>query len=300
MSSIPITEVMLVVYFLVDEWYQYEGYKLLQGKPGVKPIFSDSEVITLLLVQDFIPYPGENQYIGYLRANYLDLFPQLLTQSQYNRRARSLRLLVEAFRRHWLGELGLLLNQDLLLDTKPVPVMGYKRSKKHSAFAGSAGYGVCVSRNLKYYGYKLVTLSTLEGIPLVYELVAANLDERVAAQAVVYRVRGCRIYGDKGFLGEEWQHQLFQHTRNRLFTAKRINQTTQNPSEFDRWLNSIRERIEGLFNEVQNTGRNLERLLAKTVLGITTRVIAKMTSHLVKFILRKCYGIDVQTFTRTA
>jgi len=300
MLSIPISEVMLVIYYVVDEWYQQAGYKLLKGKAGVKPVFSDSEVITLMLTQDFIPYPGENQYIGYLRANYLDLFPQLLTQSQYNRRARSLRLLVEAFRRHWLEELDLLNDTDLLLDTKPVPVMGYKRSKKHSDFAGSAGYGMCVSRNLHYYGYKLVTLSTLEGLPLVYELVAAHLDERVAAQAVVYRVRGCRIYADKGFIGEAWQHQLFQHTHNRLFTAKRINQTNPNPPEFDRWLNSMRERIEGLFNELQNTGRNLERLLAKTVLGLTTRVIAKMTSHLVKFILRKCYGIDVQTFTRTA
>lgn len=300
MSSIPFTEVMLVIYFLVDEWYQPAGYQLLKGKPGTKPEFSDSEVMTLMLAQDFIPYPGENQYIGYMRANYLDLFPKLLTQSQYNRRARNLRLLLEAFRRHWLHELGLLTNHDLLLDTKPVPVMGYKRSKKHSDFAGSAGYGVCVSRNLKYYGYKLVTLSTLEGLPLVYDLVAANLDERVAAQAVVCTVRGCRIYADKGFIGEEWQHQLFQHTRNRVYTAKRLNQTEQNPTEFDRWLNSIRERIEGLFNEVQNTGRNLERLLAKTVLGLTTRVIAKMTSHLVKFILRKCYGIDVQTFTCTA
>jgi len=300
MTSIPISEVMLVIYFLSDEWYQQEGRQLLKGKPGVKPVFSDSEVMTLMLVQDFIPYPGENQYIGYIRANYLDLFPKLLTQSQYNRRARNLRLLVEAFRQHWVQALGLLNNRDLLLDTKPVPVMGYKRSKKHSAFAGSAGYGVCVSRNLHYYGYKLVTLTTLEGLPLVYDLVAANLDERVAAQAVVYRVRGCRIYADKGFLGEDWQHQLRQHTGNRLFTAKRINQTEQNPTEFDPWLNSIRERIEGFFNELQNTGRNLERLLAKTVLGLTTRVITKMTSHLVKFMLRQLYGIDVQTFTRTA
>ena len=96
MSSIPITEVMLVIYFLVDEWYQVEGHKLLKGKPGKKPEFSDSEVMTLMLAQDFIPYPGENQYIGYIRANYLALFPKLLTQSQYNRRARNLRLLVEA------------------------------------------------------------------------------------------------------------------------------------------------------------------------------------------------------------
>lgn len=297
MQSIPMSDVFLVIYFLIDEWYQEKGHRLLKGKAGVKPVFTDSEVITLMLAQDFIPFPGENQYIGYVRANYLALFPKLVTQSQYNRRTRSLRLLVEALRRDWLESLGLLHNTDVLLDTKPVPVMGYKRSKKHSDFAGSAGYGVCVSRNLHYYGYKLVTLSTLDGLPLVYELVAANLDERLAAQAVVFMVRGCRIYADKGFVGEDWQHQLFQHTRNRLYTAKRINQTTQNSTEFDRWLNALRERIEGLFNEVQNTGRNLERLLAKTVLGITTRVIMKMTSHLVKFILRQDYGIDVQTFT---
>jgi hypothetical protein len=300
MLSIPISAVMLVIYYEVDEWYQQTGYKLLKGKAGVKPIFSDSEVITLMLAQDFIPYPGENQYLGYMRANYLALFPHLLTQSQYNRRARTLRLLVEAFRRHWLEALGLLNARDLLLDTKPVPVLGYKRSKKHTDFAGSAAYGVCASRNLHYFGYKLVMLSTLDGVPLVYELVAANLHERVAAQAVVYCVRGCRIYADKGFISEDWQHQLFQHTRNRVFTAKRMNQTDQNPPEFDGWLNSIRERIEGLFNELQNTGRKLERLLAKTVLGLTTRVIAKMTSHLVKFMLRQCYGIDVQTFTCTA
>jgi len=34
-----------------------------------------------------------------------------------------------------------------LMDTKPVPVLGYKRNKKHSDFLGKAGYGVCVNRN---------------------------------------------------------------------------------------------------------------------------------------------------------
>jgi hypothetical protein len=80
-----------------------------------------------------------------------------------------------------------------------------------------------------------------------------------------------------------------------------LNELTRkkNPIEFDRWLNSVRERIEGVFHEIQNTGRNIERLLAKTVIGLTTRIIAKMTSHLLKFILRKFHGIDVQTFTQT-
>jgi uncharacterized protein YaaN involved in tellurite resistance len=52
----------------------------------------------------------------------------------------------------------------------------------------------------------------------------------------------------------------------------------QNPAWFDRLLSRVRERIEGSFNELQTAGRNLERLLAKTVIGLSTRVIAKVTS----------------------
>ena len=58
----------------------------------------------------------------------------------------------------------------------------------------------------------------------------------------------------------------------------------------------MRERIEGSFNELQNTGRNLERPLAKTVSGLSTRVIAKVTSYILKQLLRRSFGLDVQTF----
>lgn len=300
MRSISAIDLLTIIFVLVDDWYQEHGIHLLKGKAGRKPDFSDSEVITLMLAQDYIPYPGESQFIGFMRANYLELFPSLISQSQFNRRARNLRLLVEVLRRHWLWQLGLLQSSELLLDTKPVPVMGYKRSKRRSDFAGSASYGYCSSRNMKYFGYKLVMLTTLDGVPVVYELVPANIDERVAAECVLYATRGCAIYGDKGFISADWQRQIYRHTRNCIYTSKRANQSEQNSPDFDRWLNSIRERIEGAFNEVQNTGRNLERLLAKTVVGLATRVIAKVTSHLLKLVLRQSFGIDVQTFTQTA
>jgi hypothetical protein len=297
MTSIPFIDLATVVYVLVDDWYQEHGVRLLKGKPGAKPVFSDSEVITVLLLMDFLPFPGETQFLGFIRANYLDLFPKLLDQSQFNRRARALRLLVEELRRHWAELLGVTLATQFLIDTKPIPVMSYKRNKKHSDFVGSATYGVCASRNLKYFGYKLVLLSTLEGIPVAYELVPANSDERLAAETVLPTIWNSDVFGDKGFLGEDWQQEQFDFQGNRIWTPKRANQLIQNPVDFDRWLNSLRERIEGAFNEVQNTGRNIERLLRKTIVGLTTHVIAKMTSHTLKLVLRRFFGIDVQTFT---
>lgn len=40
-------------------------------------------------------------------------------------------------------------------------------------------------------------------------------------------------------------------------------------------------------------GRNIERLLAKTQLGLFTRIIAKVTSHLLRYILCIDFGINV-------
>ena len=296
MTSISITELLTIIFVLVDDWYQVHGYKLLNGKVGRKPVFKDSEVISLVLAHDFIPYPAETQYVEFIRANYLALFPKLVDQSQFNRRARALRLLVEQLRRFWIVQKGWHLQSCYLLDTKPVPVLGYKRLKSHSDFAGKAEYGRCVSRNLNYFGYKLVALSTLGGIPMAYELVPANLDERLAAEAVIDYLASCDIFADKGFLGHEWQTSIFDQTNNLIWTPKRKNQYVQNSKALDHWLSSVRERIEGVFHEVQNTGRNLERLLAKTVLGLCTRIIAKITSHLLRRLLLIDFGINVQTF----
>ena len=297
---IDIETLCTIIFVLVDDWYQEYGVHLLKGKRGAKPEFSDSEVITLMLMMDFIPFPGERQFWAFIRANYLALFPRLIDRSQFNRRARGLRLVVESFRRYWASELGVTTTTQLLLDTKPVPVMGYKRSKKQSDFAGKAAYGVCKSRNMKYFGFKLVMLTTLDGIPVAFELVPANADERDAAEEALAFAWNCDIYSDKGFLGEDWQQEQLDWHGNRIWTPKRVNQKKQNDPEFDRFLNSIRERVEGAFNEVQNTGRNLERLLAKTVVGLCTRLIAKMTSHILKLVLRRFFGIDVQTFSTVA
>lgn len=288
---------LTVMFVIVDDWYIAEGRFYLRGKRGVKPTFSDSEMLTLMLAMDVLSYESERRFYKFVKANYHALFPDLVERSQFNRRARNLRWLIEQLRQHWLTQLGALTATELLLDTKPVPVLSYKRSKHHSDFAGVAGYGVCASRNLKYYGFKLVMLTTLDGMPVVYELVPANSDERAAAEEVLDYVWGCNIFGDKGFLGEEWQLEQYTRHSNRIWTAKRANQLQQNTPAFDRWLNSVRERVEGAFNELQNVGRNLERLLAKTVAGLCTRVMVKMANHTLKVLLRRYYDIDIVSFS---
>ncbi len=147
------------------------------------------------------------------------------------------------------------------------------------------------------FGYKLVSLTTLEGLPVVYDLVPANLDERVAAEAVLDRVQNCDIFADKGFLGEDWQLAIRLQSGNRLWTAKRTNQAQQNPPVFDQLLKRLRERIEATFHQLQNTGRHVEHLLAKSVQGLLSRVIAKVSALVLRVLLRRQFGIDVLSFS---
>jgi Transposase DDE domain len=288
---VDIETLFTLVYLIVDDWVNQHP----RHRVGRKASFSDSEGLTLVLMMDFIPYPSERQYLAFIRANYLPLFPKLLDQSQFNVRARGLRYSLEQLRTSWLKRLLPELLECLLLDTKPVPVLSYKRNKAHSDFLGSATYGVCVSRKLKYFGYKFVLLCSLQGDSIYYELVPANTDERDATEQVFQRCQPLDILADKGFISESWQAEQ-SNQGIYVWTAKRDNQAQQNPAAFDAMIASYRQRIEGVFNELQNLGRNLERLFAKTVVGLCTRVAALVASHTLKTFLRRFHAVDVQTF----
>ena len=299
MNSIDFETLLVIIFVLIDDWYESEG-KLLKGnRPGSKPNMSDSEVLTLAVVMDYIPFPGETQFLGFMRANDKQWFPNLLEQSQFNRRLRKLSSLIEILRRNWVKQLGVENTVSFVIDTKPLPVVGYRRSKKNSDFQGNADYGNCAARKMKYFGYKLAMLSTLEGIPIAYELVPANTDERAALEGVLDLVSGSDVYGDKGFIGQDWQEQIIASTGNQIWTTQRENQHCQYSSQLKRLINRVRQRIEGVFHEIQNTGRNPERLLRKTVEGFATHIAAKITSHTLRIFLRRQFGIDVLTFQST-
>ena len=296
MPSISIDLLLTILFTEIDDWYKVHGDTYCKRTTGCPPKFSDSEIMTLMIAEDFIPYPAESQYVEYIRANHLALFPNLLSQSQFNRRVRHLARAVEMMRRSWLVTVGVGMEETYLIDTKPLPVVGYKRSKRHSHFLGSASYGYCASRKMHYFGYKLVVITTLDGIAVVYDFVPANIDERKAAEAIIDQIEGAQIIGDKGFLGKEWKERIAETTGNQVITPKRKNQLIQHPAGYEKELNRVRERIEGVFNELQNTGRNLERLLAKTISGLSARVVSKLGSHLMKYIL----GVKVAKLSRGA
>lgn len=297
MITISIEELFLITFVLVDDWYEQKGQYLLGRTVGSKPTFSDSEMLTLMLAIDFFEFTSERRYRAFIAANYRHLFPQLLDQSQYNRRARSLRYLLNELRQDWARELGVQWENHFLLDTTPVIAVGYRRDKSHSNFRGSAEYGYCAARRMKYFGYKLVMLTTLDGTPYSFELVPANTDERDAADEILDTLPfGSDVWSDKGFIGDDWQIQWAEQGVH-IWIPKRENQHQQNPTLFDQLLNQVQERIEGAYDILKEGGRSVEHTLAITIDGLCSRIIAKISSVTLRLFLRRFYGIDTLTYT---
>ncbi|WP_225896612.1 transposase [Amazonocrinis nigriterrae] len=126
-------------------------------------------------------------------------------------------------------------------------------------------------------GTTSVMLSTWNGIPIAYDLVPANTDERIAANGVLSTVRHSDIYADKGFISADWQaaserclatsrysspsetltrtrrlrQRVYAHrTGNRIWTNKRDNQHLQHSDALKRFESRVRQPIEGVFHEI--------------------------------------------------
>ena len=101
MTSIDMETLLTILYVRVDDWYQAAGQHLGRqiGRP---PRFTTSEMLTLMLAEEYMPFAAERSFVAFIKANYSRLFPQLVDHSQYNRRARGLGRLLEALRQQWL------------------------------------------------------------------------------------------------------------------------------------------------------------------------------------------------------
>ena len=292
--NITLDEVFLILFVWIDDWHQEN---IVKASRSGRPVdMSDSEILTLMLVMDFIEFESERHYLEFIRSHYLELFPSLLDHSQYNRRVRALGSMLEELRERLCLELEINKENNFIVDTTPVVAVGYKRDKSHSDFAGSADYGYCAARQLQYFGYKLVMLVSLDGIPGPIELVPANTDERACADELLDKIpQGSNVLGDKGFVGKDWQEGWRKQGIN-LITFKRKNQIDQPDIETNKILSTVRERIEGVYKLLKTAGQSIEHTYAHTIEGLCTRVVTKITSLVAKLFLRKKWGIDILTF----
>ncbi len=105
--------------------------------------------------------------LGYLRRNHPTRFPQQPERSRYNRRRGALGEALNTPRRHVVGGLLAQLPTDerpvYILDSLPVPVVGFHHARDDHACRGWASYGDNATKKQTLYGFKLHVITTAEG-----------------------------------------------------------------------------------------------------------------------------------------
>jgi len=238
---------------------------------GRPPRISDSELICLAVAQVLLDCPNERRFLRLARQRLGHLFPYIPGQSGFNKRLRALSPeLVQAVT--LLARLSPSFCDRLrLLDSTPVPCAASRETVRRSALAGYGGYGYCRSHSRWFWGFRLYLLCAPDGLPVGFELAAANQPERAVAAELLHAVLqpGQTVVCDKGFAGAEFE-QLVRSLGASILRPDRKDEPRRHGS-----LGGIRQWIESAFDTLKDQ-LSLERHGGRTLAGLVSRIARRL------------------------
>lgn len=266
------TTILIHIFCLVDEFCKSYACELPHKGAPYKLI--DSEVITLVLFQALLGIESERSFLRFMTRFFPGWF-QLVDQSQYNRRTKEVSLRLNQFRKYLIDKLDI--QTDLfVIDSMPIPLINPVRVYQSGSFP-EMSFGHKASLKTDYYGGKLHVLITAHGVPMLFDLTAANIDDREMLDELLADTGFITVVGDKGYLDQERQKTLKEKQRITLITPYRKNQKQKLPECLKTLYRKTRKRIESLFNQLTDHF-HFKDFLAKTLQGLTTRILQKITA----------------------
>jgi len=278
----------LYVYVTVDDIYQ--EIRAAHQRPGPAPLCSDSELIALCLIGECKGWDLETELLSNM-CDYADLFPHLPEQSRFNRRRRNLMYAINQIRRRLLATLDLAQDQQCVIDSLPVPAVQFHLAPGSTGDwpAYGADFGKVASKKETIYGYKLHTLTTLNGLILDFELAPASATDVEVGFEMLAEHTDLEVIGDKGYISADKAAALWEHNRIRLRTLPRRNQKQQLPRPLRRLFNSVRQIIETVNGQLSEQF-HIETNHAHSFWGLCARLYTKLTAHTLCIYLNRLLG----------
>jgi Transposase DDE domain len=285
--------VLTTIFTIVDD--VMKGSPMIQQtleRPGPAPSLSDSELVTIALYQELIGEPREDHFFRLHQEQLRRYFPGLNERSRYNRRKRDLWSVILAVRISLQIVLDALqLEETAAMDSAPVPCVGYKRAKQASDFVGTAEYGVCSSKAMKYFGCKLHSVVSLTGVIMGYVVTAANSydNQPVVELLDSFSHHLKRLLGDGAYNDAALQDFLEQYRSVELLAPTKVNQQPVRSKQAQKQLNRLRLICETVNAQLQEQ-LHLSKHYAKSTWGLMTRIAAKVTAHSVGMMVNLALG----------
>jgi len=242
---------------------------------GRKQKMSDLEVVALSLTAEFMSIDSENSLFKQLLPGEI---PNLIERSQFNKRRKKLFLFSEEVRTKLACQF-LEFEDYFVVDSMPLEICKFSRHNRikicKDDFETAPSKGFCASQNNWFFGYKLHGVCSVSGVFHSLDITKAEVHDVHFLKNIKQQMSDCVLLGDKGYLSQTIQLDLFNEVNIELETPKRKNQKDYKPQFYQ--FKKYRKRIETLFSQLCDQFM-IRRNYAKTFEGFKTRILAKITT----------------------
>ncbi len=239
-----------------------------------KPKLNDTELIALNLAAECLGIDSERNLFTLLPTP----LKNKIDRTVYNRRRRKLAFKIELFRQK-ISAIIVPAEDYHIVDSMPLEVCKYSRSSRtkicQENIDSSPSFGYCAAQKLHYFGYKIHAVCTVQGVIKTFDISKASVHDIHYLDDVKHQLANCVLIGDKGYLSQHYQQDLFETSAIKVETPMRKNQLYFKP--FDPTLRKARKRIETLFSQLCDQFM-IRRNYAKSFDGFSTRILSKMTA----------------------
>lgn len=289
-ETLPTDEMFLIVFTLIDDLYEELVPEHVKQRPGhERLLFSDSEVITLSLMQEALSNDSETSFHRIVAKDHRDLFPALIERSRYHRRRKALLGVQLHLLRH-LMQLLRTYAAFVIVDSAPIETAAFVRSQSAKASIPEAAYGYAPSKKRYFFGFRLHLLITEAGAIVDFVLSPADVGERAVAEHLLTVSVEQPCLADNGYSGS-WLASLVGKHGGRLWFSRRPTAPVETKAQarLRRFQRGKRALIEAVFSMLADQF-TLETTRARSLLGIKTRGAAKLLAYDLSFVVNHLLG----------
>ena len=280
LESFTIAVLCLIEELLVELHTDPDWPRVRQRGPA--PTLADSEVLTMEVVGEFLGYDRDAAIFQYFRREHPDFFPAAtrIHRTTFARQAANLWPVKERLG-HYLRDR---LPHDPALscvDSVPVPVCRYGRSRRCSRFTGEAAYGYDQGSKTVFYGFRWHLRACWPGVVTTQQMAPANASDLELAPELVEGAVG-QVLGDRNSWSPLLREELAPAGID--FCAPSRKRSEDPDPVGSQRLTRVRWRMETVAAQFVERF-HLKRIWARDAWHLTSRMLRKVLSHTIAVFL---------------
>jgi hypothetical protein len=254
---------------------------------GPTPTLSDSEVLTIEVVGEFLGLDEDTELLAYFRRHYAHFFPNLLRvhRTTFTRQAANLWKVKE---RLW-QELSADTPYDpafAICDSMPLPACLFARAYRCRRFRGEAAFGKDTLLRQTFYGFRVHVRVCWPGVITRFSVAPANAHELSVLPELAEFASGM-VVGDRNYHSPKTKEELVTMGVELLapYSSKKRDPAPRRST----LLSRFRYRIDTVFSQLTER-YSTKRVWARDLWHLMSRLVRKVLSHTVAFLLNHQVG----------